>query len=302
MSGAGPEIDLPLGAAARVATPAAGDPRLARLALNQRTVKSCTTRETIELCARLGVPAVGLWRDETKELGLAETVRVLDGSGVRPSSLCRSGFVAPAEGVAAWKQALDDNRAAIEEAAAVGTDVLVFVAGGLPEGSRDLASARGRVTDALEVLAPYAQQHGVRIALEPLHPMYCADRAVISTLGQALELAQPFPEDAVGVVVDTFHVWWDPQALTTIAHGAGRIAAFQVCDWIIPLPQDVLLARGMMGDGHIEFGPLTRAVIAAGYSGDVEVEIFNRAVWDADPEAIVRTIMRRYADLISPDL
>lgn len=302
MTGADPEVDLPMGAPARVATPAPGDPRLARLALNQWTVKSLTTRETIELCARLGVPAVGLWRDETKELGLAETVRVLDGSGVRPSSLCRSGFVAPAEDGAAWQQALDDNRAAIDEAAAVGAGVLVFVAGGLPEGSRDLAGARGRITDALEVLAPYAQQRGVRIALEPLHPMYCADRAVISTLGQALELAQPFPEDAVGVVVDTFHVWWDPQVLSTIAHAAGRIAAFQVCDWITPLPQDVLLARGMMGDGHIDFGPLTRAVSAAGYTGDVEVEIFNRAVWDADPEGIVRTTMRRHVELIAPDL
>ncbi len=296
------EIDLPTGAPARMETPSPGNPQLARLALNQWTVKSLSTRETIELCARSGVPAVGLWRDETKELGIADTVRLLDGLGVRASSLCRSGFVAPADSAAEWKRALDDNRAAIDEAAALGTEVLVFVAGGLADGSKDLAGARGRVADALEALAPYAQENGVRIAIEPLHPMYCADRAVISTLGQALELVKPFPETAVGVVVDTFHVWWDPQILETIAEAFGRIVAFQVCDWITPLPQDVLLARGMMGDGHIDFASLTRAVTAAGYSGDVEVEIFNHAVWESDPARIVRTTMRRYVELIAPHL
>jgi len=294
------EIDVPSGSPARIQTPAPGDARLERLAINQWTVRSLGVREVVELCVRLGVPAVGLWREQLAEIGAAQADRLLREVGVRVSSLCRAGFVAGIEDPRAWRTALDDNRAAIEEAAEIGTDVLVFVAGGLAPGSRDLAGARGRVSDALDALAPFALDHGVTIALEPLHPMYCADRAVISTLDQALRMASPYPESAVGVVVDTFHVWWDPEVLGSIDRAAGRIAAFQVCDWITPLPADPLLARGMMGDGHIDFGPLVDAVLAAGYTGDIEVEIFNQEVWDADPEQVVRTAMRRFAELVAP--
>jgi sugar phosphate isomerase/epimerase len=159
-------------------------------------------------------------------------------------------------------------------------------------------AARRNVADALADLAPTAASVGVRLAIEPLHPMFCADRAVVSTLGQALDLAAPFPADVVGVVVDTYHVWWDPQLFAQIARAGaeGRISAYQVCDWVTPLPADVLLGRGHVGDGHIDFGPITEAVRAAGYTGHVEVEIFNQAVWDTDPAATVAETVRRHRE------
>ncbi|MFE3453856.1 sugar phosphate isomerase/epimerase family protein [Nonomuraea sp. NPDC059194] len=275
-----------------------------RLSLNQWTTKRWTVAEAVEGCVRHGVEAIGLWRQEVAAQGLAETVKLVGDAGLRVSSLCRGGFLT--DGSA---EAMADNRRAVDEAAELGAACLVMVVGGLPgvpagqppaEGfSRDLAGARERVAEALTVLAPYAGERGVRLALEPLHPMYCADRAVLSTLGQALDLAEPYPPELVGVVVDTFHVWWDPAVYEQIARAGARIASYQVCDFLQPLPADVLLGRGMMGDGVIDFAPITRAVRAAGYDGDVEVEIFNADVWAADPDAVVATMKERFASLIT---
>ncbi|MDQ3485396.1 MAG: sugar phosphate isomerase/epimerase, partial [Actinomycetota bacterium] len=274
-------------------TPRPGDPRLARLSLNQKTTNRWTVVEAVEGCARAGLPAIGLWREPVQQAGVAAIARLVADTGLRVSSLCRGGFLTAADPTQRGR-ALEDNRRAIEEAAALGTDCLVMVVGGLPKGSRDLSGARGRVTDGVAVLAPYAEECGVRLALEPMHPIYCADRGVLSTLGQALDIAERFPAGQVGVVVDSFHVWWDPDVLSQIARAAGRICGFQVGDWITPLPPDALLSRGMMGDGHIDFAALRRAVDAAGYLGDIEVEIFNSDVWAADPDEVVATLARRY--------
>ena len=175
-----------------------------------------------------------------------------------------------------------------------------MVMGGIPD--RDLIGARARVGERLAQLVPYALERGVRIALEPLHPMFAADRAVISTLGQALAMAEPHPEEAVGVVVDTFHVWWDPdlQSLIRTAGERGRISSYQVCDWLVPMEADPLLSRGMMGDGVIDFGTIGRWVHDAGYRGDVEVEIFNAAVWATDGDQVIETMKQRYRDLVLP--
>ncbi|MEU7852749.1 sugar phosphate isomerase/epimerase [Nonomuraea sp. NPDC049141] len=278
------------------------------LSLNQRTTKRWSVAEAVEGCVRHGLEAVGLWREEVAEQGLAESVKLVREAGLRVSSLCRGGFLtAPGDGAG---RALDDNRRAIDEAAELGAACLVMVVGGLPGVkpgeplpdagvSRDLAGARGQVAEALEVLAPYAGERGVKLALEPLHPMYCADRAVLSTLAQAVDLCLPYPEEQVGVVVDTFHVWWDPRVFEEIARAGRRIASYQVCDFLQPLPADVLLGRGMMGDGVIDFPPITRAVAEAGYTGDVEVEIFNADVWAADPDEVVATMKRRYAQVVT---
>ena len=276
------------------------DPRLAKLSLNQRTTERWSVREAVDGCVRAGIPAIGLWREPVAEIGVPAAASLVADAGLRVSSLCRGGFLTAADG-AARAEALADNRRAIDEAAGLGTDCLVLVVGGLPPGSRDLAGARARVADALTELAPYAGERGVRLALEPLHPMYCADRAVLSTLGQALDLAEAFPVDQVGVVVDTFHVWWDPDVWRQIARAGARIASFQVCDFLTPLPADVLLGRGMMGDGHIDFPPLRRAVAAAGYTGDTEVEIFNAEVWATDPDQVVATMAERYVELVLAD-
>ncbi|MFJ5666240.1 sugar phosphate isomerase/epimerase family protein [Micromonospora sp. LA-10] len=276
------------------------DPRLAKLSLNQRTTQRWSVAEAVDGCVRAGIPAIGLWREPVAEIGVPAAARLVADAGLRVSSLCRGGFLTAAD-EAGRAAALADNRRAIDEAAELGAACLVLVVGGLPPGSRDLPGARQRVADALAELAPYAGERGVRLALEPLHPMYCADRAVLSTLGQALDLAEAFPAEQVGVVVDTFHVWWDPDVWRQIARAGTRIASFQVCDFLTPLPADVLLGRGMMGDGHIDFPPLRRAVEAAGYSGDVEVEIFNAEVWATDPDQVLATMTARYVDLVLAD-
>jgi sugar phosphate isomerase/epimerase len=278
-----------------------------KLSLNQATVKYADLERAIAVTAGAGIGSIGLWREPVTEVGLARAAELVADSGLRVSSLCRGGFFTAFEG-ATRRASLDDNRAAIEETATLAAAgapgsaaVLVLVAGGLPAGSRDLVGARERVRDAIAELEPAARASGVTLAIEPLHPMYVADRAVVSTLEQAIDIAVQFPAESVGVVVDTFHVWWDPAVLAQIARAGagGRIASYQVCDWLTPLPADVLLARGMMGDGHIDFGPLTRAVAAAGYRGDIEVEIFNQAVWDADPGEIATLTARMFAEHVS---
>ena len=277
-----------------------GDPRLRRLSINQKTLDMWSLPEVVRGVAAAGLESVGLWREPVAEVGLAKAARLVRDAGLRVSSLCRGGFLTAADPVQA-RAALDDNRRAIDEAAKLEADCLVMVVGGLPEGSRDLLGARERVWDALDQLAPYAGERGVRLALEPLHPMYCADRAVLSTLRQAVDLAERFPVEQVGVVVDTFHIWWDPEVWRSIARAGERIASFQVCDWLIPLPADVLLARGYMGDGTIDFPPFVAAVEAAGYRGDMEVEIFNADVWASPGNQVIDTVIRRFLDVVVPE-
>ena len=154
------------------------------------------------------------------------------------------------------------------------------------------------IADAIGELVPVAQRLGVRMGIEALHPMFCADRCVISRLGEAVDLALQFPADAVGVVVDTYHVWWDAQLLDDIARAGSRIVSYQVCDWVLPLPADTLLGRGHVGDGVIDFGPITASVLASGYDGYVEVEIFNTDIWDAPAEQTANTVVERFAAML----
>jgi sugar phosphate isomerase/epimerase len=268
-----------------------------RLSLNQATVQHLRLDEVTALCAEHEIPAAGLWRDRVAELGLAESVRAVRAAGLHVSSLCRGGFFTRADrdGRAA---ALADNRAALTEAAELGADALILVSGGLVPGSRDLGLARRMVADAIGELVPVAQRLGVRMGIEALHPMFCADRCVISRLGEAVDLALQFPADAVGVVVDTYHVWWDAGVLADIARARGRIVSYQVCDWVLPLPQDTLLGRGHVGDGVIDFAPISAGVLAAGYDGYVEVEIFNADIWAAPAEQTAKTVVERFAGVL----
>lgn len=271
----------------------------ARLSLNTMTTKAWNLRQAVEATAAAGLPAIGLWRDRVAEAGVEEAAKMVRDNGLRVSSLCRGGFLT---GVDDGGAALEDNRRAIDEAATLGAPELIMVAGGIPD--RDLPGARARLADRIATLVPYAADRDVRLALEPLHPMFCADRAVISTLGQALALAAPHPATAVGVVVDTFHVWWDPElAAGVAAAGAqGRISSFQICDWLVPMAADPLVSRGMMGDGVIDFGAIAALVTAAGYDGDIEVEIFNEEVWATDGRTVLDTMKNRYRDLVLPGL
>jgi sugar phosphate isomerase/epimerase len=269
---------------------------LRRLSLNQATVKYLDLRQAADLCLRHDIPAIGLWRDRVAELGLAQAAAFVQALGLHVSSLCRGGFFTHAD-PGARAAALADNRAALAEAAELEADTLVLVSGGLVPGSKDIGLARRLIADALADLVPVARDLGVRLGIEPLHPMFCADRCVISRLGEALDLALQFPADTVGVVVDTYHVWWDAQLAADLARAAGRIVSYQLCDWILPLPADTLLGRGHIGDGYIDFPPISAAVEAAGYTGYIEVEIFNQQIWEAPSDDTAALVKERYARL-----
>lgn len=290
---------------------------LSRLSLNTATAKNNTLAECVEAASRAGLGAVGPWRDRVQEVGVEAAARIIRDAGLRVSTLCRGGFITASDSVAV-ERAMADNRVAIDEAAALGAPELVMVVGGLPAayglmclpstaadaGDKDLVAARQRVADRVGELVPYAQARDVRIALEPMNPLFTADRGVCTTIGQSLDWAADHPAKAVGVVIDTYHVWWDPDLQAAIARAGreGRISSYQVCDWTLPLAPNTLNSRGWMGDGFIDFPTITRWVVEAGYTGDIEVEIFNEQIWAQGAPAIVATMGERYADLVLPHL
>ncbi|WP_104116756.1 sugar phosphate isomerase/epimerase [Arthrobacter sp. B1805] len=288
-----------------------------RLSINTATTKNISLADAVRLYSDAGLEHIGVWRDRVEEAGLDKAARLISDAGLTVSSLCRGGFLTAAD-TAGQREALDDNTRAIEQAATLGTRELIMVVGGLPaagaliggsagtdaRGGKDVVGARARIADRLAELVPVAAEHDVRLVLEALHPMYAADRALLSTLGQALDLAAPFAKENVGVVVDTFHVWWDPQLESQIRRAGeeGRLASYQVCDWNLPIASDALLSRGYMGDGYIDFGSIGTWVADAGYTGPVEVEIFNREIWDAPPAEVVEIVKTRYAEHVLPYL
>jgi sugar phosphate isomerase/epimerase len=260
-----------------------------RLALNHATTKRWPLPDAVAACAGADLAGIGLWREEVAAYGLDATAKLVRDAGVPVTSLCRGGFFS----APGW---LDDNLRAIDEAAALEAPTLVLVSGGLAPDSRDIDAARAHVGAAVGELVPYAQAAGVRLAIEPLHPMFCSDRCVVSTLSQALELAEPYPAETVGVVVDTYHVWWDDQIWAQIARAGatGRIACFQLADWITPLPEGVLLGRGLPGTGCIPMRRFREAVDATGYTGPIEVEVFHAELWDRPGEEVFAEMVEGY--------
>lgn len=253
-----------------------GPSPFSRLSINSATTKKWTLAQVVDACVNAGIPSIGPWRDRVEEAGLDKAAKLIKDAGLRVSSLCRGGFLtaANAEGQAA----------------------------ALAPAEKDVVAARQRVADRLADLVPFASENGIRLVLEPLHPMYAADRALISTLGQALDLAAPFDTKAVGVAVDTFHVWWDPELKAQIERAGreDRIASYQVCDFNMPIAADPLLSRGYMGDGVIDFATIGTWVRDAGYTGDIEVEIFNQEIWDTDGNIVLSTVKERSAELVLP--
>ncbi|MCX4477141.1 sugar phosphate isomerase/epimerase [Streptomyces cellulosae] len=270
---------------------------LTRFSINQMTVKQLTLPDLVTACRDLGVPAVGLWREPVQEYGVEAAAGLVRDAGLAVTTLCRGGFLTAVD-ADERAAALADNRRAVDEAATLGTDTLVLVSGGLPPGTRDLRAARERIADALTELAPYAEDHGVKLAIEPLHPMFASDRCVVSTLTQALDLAERFPAHQVGVTVDTYHIWWDDTAPEAIARAGAqqRIHTFQLADWITPLPEGVLNGRGQIGDGAIDMREWQGYVEAAGYTGAIEVELFNEDLWARDGRELLAETARRWAE------
>ncbi|AKZ55824.1 hypothetical protein SAM23877_2775 [Streptomyces ambofaciens ATCC 23877] len=268
-----------------------------RFSINQMTVKQLTLPELTAACRDLGVGNVGLWREPVQAYGVEAAAKLVRDAGLTVTTLCRGGFLTAID-ADERARALADNRRAVDEAAVLGTDTLVLVSGGLPAGDKDLHGARERIADALSELGPYAERHGVRLAIEPLHPMYAADRCVVSTLTQALDLAERFPAHQVGVTVDTYHIWWDDRAPQQIARAGagGRIHTFQLADWTTPLPEGVLNGRGQIGDGAIDMREWKGYVDAAGYTGAIEVELFNEVLWARDGREVLAETAARFAE------
>jgi len=268
-----------------------------KLAINQATtMKQWSLQEAIEGYAARDIRGISVWRNKLAECGVTEAATILSDHGMDVTGLCRGGLF-PANDDAGRQAALDDNRRAIDEAAAIGAECLVIVCGGLPDGSKDMIDARKQVADGLAAMLPYAIDAGVSVAIEPLHPMTAADRACVNTLEHALDLCDTLGE-GTGVAVDCYHVWWDPKLEQQIARAGDRILGFHVCDWLVPTT-DLVWDRGMMGDGVIDIPRIRGWVEAAGYRGYNEVEIFSEHNWwKLDPVKVIDTCIERYDQFV----
>ena len=268
------------------------DPR--RLSVHQVTLlQQCSTPQFVDALTRNGVGCTSLWRDKVREHGVENTARLVADHGIALSGYCWAGLITSPDRAQA-ASARDEVRRALDEAATVKAPCLIFVAGGVDPRDKNIADARARALEGVAELIPHARSVGVKIALEPLHPMICATRSVLSTMKLANAWCDRLgAEDIVGIAVDTYAVWWDPDIEAEIARAAKRICSFHVSDWLADT-QDLRLDRGMMGDGVIDLPALRRMVEAAGYGGYVEVEIFSqRNWWRRDPDEVIGVIKDR---------
>jgi sugar phosphate isomerase/epimerase len=264
----------------------------ADLSLNLATVrKQWKLREAVAAAARHGFAGVAPWREMVADTGTAESVRIFRDSGLRVTGYCRAGLF-PAADAAGRQTAIDDNMRAIDEAAAIGAECLVMIGGGLPKGSRDLAGARKMFADGIAAVLPHARAAKVPLALEPMHPMYAADRGCVTTLAEMTDMCDALG-DGLGIAVDTYHVWWDPNLAREIARAGSRIISHHICDWLVPT-RHLLTDRGMMGDGVIDFPAIRRMIEAAGYRGIQEVEIFSEDWWARPGDEVLKTVMERF--------
>jgi sugar phosphate isomerase/epimerase len=273
-----------------------GHPELC--AINTATLGFSTPiNQVIEAVARHGFGGIAPWRREIEGHDIKAIAGHIRDAKLKVTGYCRSTFI-PAASVEAFRANVDANKRAIADAAVLGAESFVMVVGGLAPGSKDLAAARRQVAEATAELLAWAKEHGVRIALEPLHPVYAADRSCLSTIDEALDLCDrlgPASENMLGVCLDVYHIWWDPALERAIARTKGRILGFHVCDWLIDT-KDVLNDRGMMGDGVIDIPAIRRMVEGGRYRGLIEVEIFSAANWWTRPiEETLRVCRERLA-------
>lgn len=263
-----------------------------RLSLNTATVREqWTLAECIEGCQRHGFGGVAPWRDRLHEMGVTAAANAIRSAGLSVSGLCRGGWFTSSDAVD--QAVIDDNRRAVDETAELGADCLVMVVGGLAQDSRDLPCAWSLVEEGLARTLEYARGQGVKIAIEPLHPMYAADRACVNTLRQALDICDRLGP-GIGCAVDVYHVWWDFELEAQLQRaGKDRIMAFHICDWLVPT-RDLLTDRGMMGDGVIDIPRLRGLVERNGFEGLNEVEIFSALDWwKRDADEVLATVIER---------
>jgi sugar phosphate isomerase/epimerase len=277
------------------------------LSLNTATVrKQGDLLAIIEACARHGIRAIDPWREQVAAVGLERAVRAVRDAGLALSGYCRGGMFT--SDAAHRLEVRDDNRRAVDEAKALGAPCIVLVAGGLPQYSRpgssaskDISGARAQVHDAIAEMMDYASAANMPLAIEPLHPAYAADRACVNTTKQALDICDaldPRRSGMLGVALDVYHIWWDPDLKPQIARaGKDRLLAFHVCDWLVPT-KDILNDRGMMGDGVIDIRSVRSAVEAQGFGGYSEIEIFSNAWWDKPIDEVLQTCIARHRSVV----
>jgi sugar phosphate isomerase/epimerase len=290
----GPQSDLGRATLAPTASPDDAAPLrdATRLSFNQATAERAALPDVIEACARHAVPGISIWRHKLAETGVDRAARQLRDAGLWVSSLCRGGMF-PASSAAERAARIEDNRRALDDAATLGAEVLVLVCGAAPD--RDIGAARAMVADGIAAIAPYALERGVRLGIEPLHPAFAAERSCITTMREARLLSEQYDASNVGVVVDVYHVWWDPERAEEIARLGDRIAGYHVNDWLVPV-KNVLMNRGMMGDGVIELRRIRGEIERAGYRGPIEVEIFNESIWERPLDELVRLTKERFVE------
>jgi sugar phosphate isomerase/epimerase len=266
------------------------------LAMNSATVKSLNLQQLVDGCARAGITAIAPWRDLVQAVGIPQAGKMIRDAGLKVTSLVRAGLFTAADD-AGRRAAIDDNRRALDEAVGIGAANLLLIAGGLPPGSKDIIGARQQVRDGLATLLPYARQANMPLAMEPLHPMTAADRGCVTTLGNANDLCDELG-DGLGVAIDVYHVWWDPALPREIARAGKRILGYHVCDWLVPT-RDLLLDRGMMGDGVIDLKGIRKMVEDAGYDAPIDVEIFSAENWwKRDPDEVLRICAERFRTVV----
>jgi len=275
------------------------------LALNTATVRQqWTLPEVIAGCARHDIRGIAPWRDQVAAVGLKDSATRIRDAGLVVTGYCRGGLF-PAMDREGRRAAQDDNRRAVDEALALGARCLILIAGGLPKNrdgrieSRDLAGAREMVRDGIGELLAYARGAGMPLAIEPLHPMYAADRACVNTMEHANDLCDELGT-GLGIAVDAYHVWWDPHLKREIERAAGsspsRLLAYHISDWLVPTT-DLLTDRGMMGDGVIDLRLLRSWLEESGYRGFHEVEIFSsNNWWKRDPDEVLTTCKVRHRE------
>lgn len=271
-------------------------PALRRLCLHTITTKPWDTETCIAKYAAAGIGGITFWRYNLEGRDPAAVGRQAREAGLDIASLCRGGFF-PGATAAARQAAIDDNRRCIEQAQALGAPLIVLVCGAVP--GQPLAESRRQIADGLAAILPEAEAAGVKLGIEPLHPMYADDRSAVNTLRQANDLCDALGSPAqVGIAADVYHIWWDPELEHQIAHTAAqqRLFAFHLCDWKTPTT-DLLNDRGLMGEGCIPIRQISDWVEAAGFTGAREVEIFSNRYWAMDQDAWLAKITDAYRAL-----
>lgn len=260
-----------------------------RISIHTMTHKPWSLGECIDHFTARGIGAISVWRNVIEPVGAAEAGRMLRASGLAVPALVRGGFF-PAKNDSDRQQAIAKNRRCLDEAAEIGAEMVVLVVGAVP--GMALAEARKQVRDGIEALLPHADGCGVKLAIEPLHPMYAAGRSCINRLAEAREIWQELDHSLLGVAVDVYHTWWDPDLETEIAAAgrAGRLFAYHICDWRIET-RALLTDRGLMGEGCIDLKTIRRWVEQAGFYGYHEVEIFSDQYWAMDQQEYLGMIL-----------